>query len=157
MTGTLLSSHSVCWLLARDPAEVRRGRELARKAMWEWGLGEHADLVALIVSELVTNAICHGRGTVRAGLARGERDLRVEVHDDGGGRPVRRQPASDDEAGRGLALIDALIGVQDGRRWVAEDASGSGKSVCVSICLPDENSEAGPVSAPAASPWGPAG
>jgi anti-sigma regulatory factor (Ser/Thr protein kinase) len=138
-----LGDHAVSWLLAREPAEVRRGREQARKALCGWGLGEHAELAALIVSELVTNAIRHGGGTVRVGMANAAGDLRVDVHDDGGGRPVRRQPFPDDEAGRGLALIDALIDVQGGERWVTEDASGSGKTVCVRICLPDEDSRAG--------------
>ena len=121
--------------LVRDPAQVRHAREQARKAVCDWGLGGHADLAALVVSELVTNAIRHGDGPARIELSRAGRDLRMEVHDDGAGRPIRRLAGADDEAGRGLELIDGLIELHGGRRGVTEDASGPGKTVYVVIRL----------------------
>lgn len=127
--------HLMSCELDRDPAQVRHARELARKALSDCGLGEHADLAALVVSELVTNAICHGDGIARIEMAHAGDDLRIEVHDDGSGRPVRRQPGADDEAGRGLALIDGLIALQGGHRGITEDSSGPGKTVCVVIGL----------------------
>jgi len=105
--------------------------------MCDWGLGEHADLAALLVSELVTNAFCHGEGIARLDVSLAGGDLRVEVHDDGGGRPVRRQPNADDEAGRGLALIDGLIELYGGQRGITEDGTGPGKTVYVVIRLAD--------------------
>ncbi len=122
--------------LARDPALVRQAREQARKALFDWGLGDHAGLAELIVSELVTNAICHGDGTARIGVSHVSGDLRVEVHDDGRGRPVRRRPGADEETGRGLPLIDGLIELQGGQRGITEDGSGPGKTVYVVIRLP---------------------
>jgi anti-sigma regulatory factor (Ser/Thr protein kinase) len=122
----------------RDPAQVSHAREQARKALCDWGLGEHADLAELVVSELVTNAICHGDGTTRIGVSHAGGDLRVEVHDHGTARPVRRQPGINDESGRGLALIDGLIELQGGQRGVTEDDCGPGKTVYVVIRLADQ-------------------
>lgn len=136
MPQTAAGGHSVSCRLGRDPAQVMHAREQARKALCDWGLGEHADLAALVVSELVTNAICHGEGAAQIGLSRAGGDLRVEVHDDGAGRPVRRPAGAADEAGRGLALIDGLIELYGGRRGITEDASGPGKTVYVVIGLP---------------------
>lgn len=88
-----------------------------------------------IACELVTNAIRHGAGTARIAVSHAGGDLRVEVHDSGEGRPARRRPSADDDAGRGLALIDGLIELQGGQRGITEDASGSGKTVYVVIAL----------------------
>lgn len=138
MPRTGAGVHSLSCELSRDPAQVRHARERARKALCDWGLGEHADLAALVVSELVTNAICHGDGAAWMGVSHSGGELRVEVHDDGTARPVRRQPGADDEAGRGLALIDGLIELQGGQRGIAEDSSGPGKTVYVVIRLADD-------------------
>jgi signal transduction histidine kinase len=115
--------------------QVSHAREQARKALYRWGLGEHADLAELIVSELATNAVRHGEGQVRVRVSYACGELRVEVHDDGAGRPVRRQAATDDETGRGLALLDGFIGLYGGRRGVVSDGTGHGKTVYVVICL----------------------
>lgn len=126
---------SVTCALDREPAEVGRAREWARNALPRWGLDEHAGLVELIVSELVTNAIRHGDGPVRVCVSYACGDLRVEVHDDGPGRPVRRRAAAGDESGRGLVLLDGLIGPHGGSRGVASDGAGHGKTVYVVIRL----------------------
>jgi anti-sigma regulatory factor (Ser/Thr protein kinase) len=135
MLRTAAGGHSLSCQLGRDPAQVRHARERARKALCGWGLGEHADLAALVVSELVTNAVCHGEGPIRVRLAFDGGDLRVEVHDCGGGRPVRRQAGGGDEAGRGLELVDGLIGLHGGERGVIGDAAGPGKTVYAVLSL----------------------
>jgi signal transduction histidine kinase len=140
MPLTATREHSMSCRLSHQPVQVRQAREQARKALFEWGLGEHAELAELIVSELATNAIRHGDGRVRVRVSYACGDLRVEVHDDGAGRPVRRQATAEDESGRGLALLDGLIGLHGGRRGVANDGSGHGKTVYVVIGL-----AAGPV------------
>jgi anti-sigma regulatory factor (Ser/Thr protein kinase) len=118
-----------------DPAQVSRAREQTRKALPQWGLGEHTDVAELIVSELVANAVVHGDGRIEVRLSCGAGELRAEVHDDSAGRPVRRRPRSDDEWGRGLELIDGLIELYGGTRGVVEDAAGAGKTVYVSVPL----------------------
>jgi signal transduction histidine kinase len=133
LTATRERSMS-CWL-SPEPVQVRHAREQARTALCGWGLGEHADLAEQIVSELVTNAIRHGDGPVRVCVSYACGDLRVEVHDDGPGRPVRRRAAAGDESGRGLVLLDGLIGPHGGSRGVASDGAGHGKTVYVVIRL----------------------
>jgi anti-sigma regulatory factor (Ser/Thr protein kinase) len=131
-----MAAHSMCCRLSRESAQVRHAREQARKALVRWGLGEHADLAELIVSELATNAIRHGEGVVHVCVSFARGDLRVEVHDDAPGRrPVRKQAAAEDESGRGLALLDGLIGLHGGSRGVAHDGTGRRKTVYVMICL----------------------
>jgi anti-sigma regulatory factor (Ser/Thr protein kinase) len=132
---TVTREHSMSCRLSRDPAQVRHAREQARQALFGWGLGEHADLAELIVSELATNAVRHGDGALRVYVSYARGELRVEVHDDAAGRPVRQQATADDESGRGLALLDGLIGLHGGRRGVAYDSTGRGKTVYVMICL----------------------
>jgi signal transduction histidine kinase len=125
----------VSWCLSREPVQVSHARELACKALCGWGLGEHAALAELIVSELVTNAIRHGDGEIKVSMSYACGDLRVEVHDHGTGRPLRQQPTAEDESGRGLALVDGLIGLHGGKRGFVIDRTGDGKTVYVTICL----------------------
>ena len=129
------AAHYMCCRLSREPAQVRHARKQAREALARWGLAKHADLAELIVSELATNAIRHGDGVVHVCVSFVRCDLRVEVHDDAADRPVRQQATADDESGRGLAVLDGLIGLHGGRRGVATDSTGHGKTVYVMICL----------------------
>jgi signal transduction histidine kinase len=126
---------SVACLLGREPVQVGHAREQARKALAEWGLGEHAGLAELIVSELVTNALCHGDGRIGMRLSCAGGYLRAEVHDGGPGRPVRKHAGTDDECGRGLELLDGLIELHGGELGVIDDHAGPGKTVYVLLSL----------------------
>ena len=85
----MTSELSVTYRLRRHPSEISRARELARKALTDWGLADHTDLAELIVSELATNALRHGAGPITVRLAyTQDGDLWLEVHDHGPGRPV---------------------------------------------------------------------
>jgi anti-sigma regulatory factor (Ser/Thr protein kinase) len=94
---------------SRAPAEARRMVD---------GLGldpDTAEAVRLAVSELVSNAVMHGTGTIAVGLGTDEEGVHVSVSDDGvgftpSGEPV--MPAPDSAGGRGLALV-AMISI----RW----------------------------------------
>lgn len=66
---------------------------------------EHA---LLLTSEIVTNALVHGSGTVRVGCAADALTVRVEVTDDNRLRPSVRPAGEHDEGGRGMFLVDAL-------------------------------------------------
>lgn len=138
MPLTATREHSISCQVSHEPTQVRHAREQARKALFEWGLGEHTDLAELIVSELVTNAIRHGDGEIQVRISYARGDLRVEVHDGGAGRPVRRQPTAEDESGRGLALLDGLIELHGGSRGITNDRAGDGKAVYVVIRLPTD-------------------
>lgn len=121
--------------LSRDPVEIGRARELAREAVIRWGLHQHAGLAELIITELATNALRHGAGPIEIGLSYSGGDLWAGVHDDGAGRPVRRQATADDEQGRGLELLDGLIDLYGGAREVVDDRDGPGKTVYVVVSL----------------------
>jgi len=118
-----------------DPSQAVRARELACKALATWGLAEYADDVELIVGELVANAIVHGSGPITVHLAYARQELRIDVHDNHPGRPVRRHATVDDEAGRGLGLVDGLIGLYGGMRSDTADSTGPGKTVHVTLPL----------------------
>lgn len=89
---------------------------------------------ALIVSELVGNALRHGRptrgGRLLVGWQFGADGLRVEVTDGGGGRPAV-QDGSDpwSSSGRGLAIVETLTD-----RWgYALDGDGTTVWACVPV------------------------
>jgi Histidine kinase-like ATPase domain len=129
---------AVSFCLNPDPAQVARARALTRAALAGWRLARHSWLAELIVSELVTNAIVHGDGLVSVRLCSERGCLRVAVHDGHPGRPVRRCPSAADEAGRGLELIDGLIGLYGGERCTSGDNDGPGKTVHATVRLPDD-------------------
>ncbi|MET8979156.1 ATP-binding protein [Streptomyces sp. NPDC004539] len=95
-----------------------RARTDCRKFLLTCGIpvdDTFTDELVLVVDELVTNAVTHGRvpGTtgrqVRLGIARDGDLFRVEVRDTQSDRmPQPCKADADDEGGRGLALIDSL-------------------------------------------------
>ena len=128
------SELSVTYRLRRHPSEISRAREQARKALTDWGLADHTDLAELIVSDLATNALRHGAGPITVSLSYTRAgDLWLEVHDHGRGRPVIQKTTADDEQGRGLALLDALMGLHSGVRGMVDDPSNLGKSIYVAL------------------------
>ncbi len=90
------------------PASVARIRRFTADASRQARPGVDADTVALLVSEVATNALVHGEGRVRVRVKPTEAGLRVEVHDDSPTLPSRRRATPMDEGGRGIALVEAL-------------------------------------------------
>ncbi|MEV0667508.1 ATP-binding protein [Actinomadura luteofluorescens] len=84
----------------------------------DWGLHDLAETARLLVSELVTNALVHGAGSVGLRLIRG-RTLLCEVHDDGADLPHLRHTEATDESGRGLQLVGHLAA-----RWGTHRTAG---------------------------------
>jgi two-component sensor histidine kinase len=118
-----------------DLTAPKQARNAVIRALFRWGLGDLADLGTLILSELVTNAVCHGAGPVSIRILHNDDYLYMEVHDDGPGRPVWRQAGAEAESGRGLVLIKDLIELNGGSLGVVQDAEGNGKTVWVSVRL----------------------
>ncbi|WP_245235194.1 ATP-binding protein [Streptomyces violaceorubidus] len=86
-------------------------RRALRARLEYWGLHELADAVELCASELVANVIKHvGSGTPSTLVTSlGGSHLRVEVHDpDARALPTLTCASLDAEAGRGMALVDAV-------------------------------------------------
>jgi serine/threonine-protein kinase RsbW len=66
------------------------------------------DDAVLMVSELVTNAVQHGRPVVTLGMSLSPEVLTVAVGDWGRAPVTPRVPTANQERGRGLAMVDAL-------------------------------------------------
>jgi anti-sigma regulatory factor (Ser/Thr protein kinase) len=99
--------------LAPLPGAVPCARLHVISVLCEWGLRDLADDAALVISELMTNAVTAsavlpGRPPVLLHLVAGERSLRVEVHDQSPLEPVPGDPAAGAESGRGLLVVAAL-------------------------------------------------
>ncbi|MFK0116036.1 ATP-binding protein [Streptomyces sp. NPDC090994] len=99
--------------LAAHPGSPAQARRLTRARLTGWSVCEDTcDTAALVVSELVTNAIVHTASSRIVCELSDRADLvRIAVRDEGcaPGQPQpssRRQP--EDEHGRGLLLVDAL-------------------------------------------------
>ena len=103
--------------LPASMTSVRRARRFVREHCTGFGMSAAAcDEVLLLASELVTNAILHGRSEVRVGVSCVDFHVRVTVHDENSRRPVRVSQDPDALDGRGLALVAALAsswGVDD--------------------------------------------
>ncbi|WP_326580040.1 SpoIIE family protein phosphatase [Actinacidiphila glaucinigra] len=95
------------WDVPADPAAVAAVREEASAQLTAWGLEDRAFATELIVSELVTNALRHGRAPIRLRLIR-DRSLICEVTDGSNAAPHLRRARTYDEGGRGLFLVAQL-------------------------------------------------
>ncbi|MEU6845130.1 ATP-binding protein [Streptomyces sp. NPDC046716] len=120
-TSPLFSVRRSSFELAPHPGSAAQARRMTRTQLTGWGACEDTcDAAALVVSELVTNAIVHTasrrihcelhdlRGD--EGDGQGER-VRIAVRDEGrmlgGTRPAGRI-APEEEHGRGLLLVAAV-------------------------------------------------
>lgn len=96
---------------AADARAVGEARRFARDQLGEWEAHDLADTAALVVSELVTNAVVHTGTTAVVDLLLDVRSLRIEVEDQHPGRPLPtglRAPSDEDEGGRGLMIATSL-------------------------------------------------
>jgi anti-sigma regulatory factor (Ser/Thr protein kinase) len=84
---------------------------------------------ALVPSELVTNAVLHGRAPIQLRLRLTARHAVIEVYDGTAVLPRRMRPTPDDEHGRGLQLVASLAD-----RWGTRPLP-HGKSVWCTVAL----------------------
>ncbi|MFI8346940.1 ATP-binding protein [Streptomyces sp. NPDC085596] len=119
--------------LPREPESAATARRLVRAACTAWGLHGMAENGALVVSELVANAVRHARReSIRVVVERtAPRTVRVAVADFSRVLPALCTPKGDEEGGRGLVLVAALAADwgTDERRWgkvVWADLEGRG-------------------------------
>ncbi|MFH8800737.1 SpoIIE family protein phosphatase [Streptomyces sp. NPDC017936] len=137
------------WAVWRLPDAVMHARRFTARTLRRWQVGEAADAVLLVVSELVTNALVHTQGPVHIDLMlRGDR-VRVGVSDSSPRAPAK-PVIVDWEAtgGRGLLLVEAV-----------SDSFGSmpvagGKLVWSEIVVPRGEPAAGEPASPG-EPGGP--
>lgn len=98
-------------------------RRFAEKVIDGWELGELREIVRLLVSELVINAVLHACTPVTLSLRNAAGRLLVEVSDGSESPPVRRRPGPMASTGRGLQILTSLsddwgVDIHDGGKTV---------------------------------------
>ncbi|MER5180723.1 ATP-binding protein [Streptomyces sp. NPDC002896] len=110
--------------LAVHPRSAGQARRLTRARLSGWSVGEDTcETAALVISELVTNALVHTASRVIVCELRDDaRRLRISVRDEGctPGEPHPSPRRPEEEHGRGLLLVEAVSSA-----WGAQEA-GSG-------------------------------
>jgi anti-sigma regulatory factor (Ser/Thr protein kinase) len=109
--------------LAPTPASVGEARRFTVETLRRWGREDLSGSGALLVTELVTNAILHARTRISLVIERRADSVRVEVRDGSPIRPALRDHGLDATTGRGLALVAKLA-----ESW-GVDVDGAGKVV----------------------------
>ena len=95
------------WVLPSDLSAASQARRHIEAACA--GVPEETLYTArLLVTELVSNAVLHGRGTVLLSVACGRGGVRVEVHDESPSPPIIVDGPPLSEHGAGLRLVSAL-------------------------------------------------
>ena len=123
--------------LPADPASVGQARRFVRGVLDDWELGHLVDTVALLTSELATNAVLHARTAFAVVVSRSKGDVRVDVLDGSGVTPRSRQPSPTAATGRGVNMVAALA---DG--WGATPATelgGFAKGVYFTVAIAGVN------------------
>ncbi|MDT0321553.1 ATP-binding protein [Streptomyces millisiae] len=118
-----LCSAEFAILFSSTPRGARLARLLTVERLNAWGIPygcTHSDTLAVLVAELATNAVCHGKvhgRDFRLRMVLGGGLVRVEVSDARGeARPVPHEPDPESGSGRGLLLVEALAA-----RWGVTD------------------------------------
>jgi anti-sigma regulatory factor (Ser/Thr protein kinase) len=92
-----------------DPQAPSRARDFVRQAYCDEHNASVLDEAALLVSELVTNAIRHGSPPLTTEVeCVGTQGMQVRVSDGNPAVPAVRAATPDAESGRGTALVDLL-------------------------------------------------
>jgi hypothetical protein len=100
-----------------DASRIRAARECTLSTLQGWGVAERREDVAVVVSELLTNALLHALPAagqartgwpVRLGLLQSGHCVICAVADPSRVAPVLQQPEHFGETGRGLHVIAAL-------------------------------------------------
>ena len=112
-------------------------RQATRAVLTAWRLAHVEESAVLLVSELVTNAVRHARGTdvIAVDLHVAPTWLRIEILDTDRHWPRPRVPDGFDESGFGFILVEALAG-----NWGVRETD-AGKAVWAEL---DTRQEPGP-------------
>ena len=132
----LLMTSPVAWSVQTqwppDPRHVGDARRFVADRLLADDLGDLADTVSLIVSELTTNAVRHARSSFRVTMSRSGSQVLVEVHDDSSAPAFLRDGEPWALSGRGLHLVETLS-----TEWGMTPHAQGGKSVWASLDLAD--------------------
>ena len=114
-------------LLPARNGSARAAREWAAAVLATWNVPS-ASAVALVLSELVTNALLHGGPPISVGLRRRPGAVWIGVTDGGRGQVEPRPPAAA-AGGRGLGIV-----ARASSSWgVSAAGCGTGKTVWAEV------------------------
>lgn len=106
------------------PQSVTEARNFVATMLDVWGCDDPDEVVGLLTTEVVTNAVRHAGGHIRVLAALAEDGtVRIETYDESPNSPVVQRPDVYAEGGRGILIVQTLA-----RRW-GVDASDSEKVV----------------------------
>ena len=108
--------------------------ELAAALLAGPAVQDPSEDAALVVSELVTNAVNAGSTVVEVDLTVHHARLVLVVGDDAPGWPRLVTAGPSERRHRGLRLVEALS-----QQWTVQPRAGSGKNVMAEIGLPVES------------------
>ena len=116
-----------------DAQSARAARRFVSQILtgWDDDEGDLTDTVTLLVSELVTNAVVHAGSDVEVMVRLTPTAARVEVTDASADGVAPRDATTEEDSGRGLALVGNLA-----RRWGVRPAPGGGKTVWFEVERP---------------------
>ena len=117
------------------PASVAEARHFVLGALSDVP-AEGREVIAVMVSELATNALRHADTSFSVRVDQTSGSVRVEVSDGGDGRPAVQSPEPSEPSGRGLRIVESLSDA-----WGVTAASGPGKTVWFTLAVPGNAAE----------------
>jgi anti-sigma regulatory factor (Ser/Thr protein kinase) len=137
-SGLPVSDSASCALPGQQQS-AGRARHFTQSTLERWGLGPAVEDCAVIVSELLSNAIRYGLAgstrqsalPLRLALLRRGSNVLCAISDPNSQPPVMREPDWLAESGRGLHIVDSLA---DSWGWT-RPADRSGKTVWASVSV----------------------
>jgi DNA-binding NarL/FixJ family response regulator len=127
--SSMVASHQKLEATLASGAAARRFME---ETLRRWSCGDLLDVVNLLVSELVTNAVVHGGSEMDVSVMLTPDSLRVEVADHDETVPAPKDAVDDwDTSGRGLAFVASMS-----KAWGVQRLPG-GKVVWFEVARPD--------------------
>jgi len=119
--------------LEAQPQSAASARRFVDETLHRWQCDELFDVVGLLTSELVTNAILHAQSEIELSVSMLPNAIRIDVVDHSADLPNPRVAAEEDTSGRGLGLVEALA-----TAWGVDERPG-GKSVWFELPMPDKS------------------
>lgn len=117
----------VRWSLPSEPGSVREARLRVRRLLADEGISvDECEVAALLVSELVSNAVVHAStlGPIELGVRSGATGIHIEVQDHDPTPPRLGQSQAPSEHGAGLRIVNRMS-----TRWGWGPINGNGKHV----------------------------
>ena len=135
----VVATHDTPTLEARlelhdDPSSVPLARTLLTQLLGQWEMEDFVDLAALVITELVANAIRHVPGGCAVELTRRDDALRIAVVDTGAGMPDLQNPGISAFGGRGLHIVAALADA-----WGTDRLKDGSKAVWAELRTPRDS------------------